>query len=105
MEIVVAGALSRGQTVPMRSVIPAVGLTCAFAFLYGATASRGSEVLSKPKLFQSLTEPPCSYCSTQNRKNLIRPDDPVLAWLRGAHNGGAFPLRHFIAAPRVIYDT
>jgi hypothetical protein len=56
-------------------------------------------------LFKSLTEPPCSYCSTQNRKNLIRPDDPVLAWLRGAHNGGAFPLRHFIAAPRVINDT
>jgi hypothetical protein len=55
--------------------------------------------------FKSLSEPPCSYCSTQNRKNLIRPDDPVLAWLRGAHNGGAFPLRHFIAAPRVINDT
>ncbi|MCI0746351.1 MAG: DUF3179 domain-containing protein [Verrucomicrobia subdivision 3 bacterium] len=52
-----------------------------------------------------LTEPPCSYCATQNRKNLIRADDRVLAWLRAAHNGGAFPLRHFIAGPRVINDT
>ncbi|HMJ66447.1 MAG TPA: DUF3179 domain-containing (seleno)protein [Candidatus Binatia bacterium] len=91
----------------MRSVIPAVGLTfAAVFFLASATASeRGSESLSKPKLFHSLTEPPCSYCSTQNRKNLVRSDDVVLAWLRGAHNGGAFPLRHFIAAPRVINDT
>src|SRR5215813_1763516 len=62
-------------------------------------------LLAKPGLFQSLTEPPCSYCSTQNRKNFIRPDDRVIAWVRGAHNGGAIPVRHFLAAPRVINDT
>jgi hypothetical protein len=62
-------------------------------------------LLAKPGQFQSLTEPPCSYCSTQNRKNFIRPDDRVIAWVRGAHNGGAIPLRHFLAAPRVINDT
>ena len=28
-----------------------------------------------------------------------------MAWIRGAHNGGAIPLRHFLAAPRVINDT
>ena len=55
--------------------------------------------------FKALTEPPCSYCSTQHRKGLIRGEDRVLAWLRAAHNGGAFPLRHFIAGPRVINDT
>lgn len=63
------------------------------------------ELLARPGLFKPLTEPPCSYCSTQNRKNLIRPEDRVVAWLRGAHNGGAIPLRHFLAAPRVINDT
>jgi hypothetical protein len=63
------------------------------------------EVLAKPGLFKSLTEPPCSYCSTQNRKNFVRPDDRVVAWIRGAHNGGAIPLRHFITTPRVINDT
>jgi uncharacterized protein DUF3179 len=62
-------------------------------------------LLAKPGLFQSLTEPPCSYCSTQNRKNFIQPNDRVIAWVRGAHNGGAIPLRHFLAAPRVINDT
>src|SRR5258706_246608 len=65
----------------------------------------GRELLPRPNLFKALTEPPCSYCSTQNRKNLIRADDRVIAWLRGAHNGGAIPMRHFLAAPRVINDT
>lgn len=62
-------------------------------------------LLIKPELFKPLTEPPCSYCSTQHRKGLILDNDRVLAWIRGAHNGGAFPLRHFLAGPRVINDT
>jgi hypothetical protein len=61
--------------------------------------------VDKPGLYHSLTEPPCSYCSTQNRKGLVRNDDLVIAWIRGAHNGGAIPIRHFLAAPRVINDT
>jgi hypothetical protein len=52
-----------------------------------------------------ITEPPCSYCSTQHVKALIQPDDRVIAWLRAVHNGGAFPLRHFLAGPRVVNDT
>jgi hypothetical protein len=62
-------------------------------------------ILARPGQFHQLTEPPCSYCSTQQRKGLVRTDDPVIAWVRGAHNGGAIPLRHFLAAPRVINDT
>lgn len=58
-----------------------------------------------PDLFTPLTEPPCSYCSTQHRKGLVRDDDPVVAWIRGAHNGGAIPVRHFLAGPRIINDT
>jgi uncharacterized protein DUF3179 len=61
--------------------------------------------LPKPGLFKSLTEPPCSYASTQNRKGFIRNDDRVIAWVRGAHNGGAIPIRLFLSAPRVINDT
>jgi hypothetical protein len=61
--------------------------------------------LFKPGAFPALTEPPCSYCSTQQRKNLIRADDRVIAWLRGAHNGGAFPVRFFLSGPRVVNDT
>ena len=59
----------------------------------------------EPGRFKALIEPPCSYCSTQHRKGLIRDQDRVLAWLRGSHNGGAFPIRHFIAGQRVINDT
>ena len=52
-----------------------------------------------------ITEPPCSYCSTQHAKSLIRGDDRVICWLRAAHNGGAFPIRLFLAGPRVVNDT
>ena len=62
-------------------------------------------IVPRPGLYTPLTEPPCSYCSTQNVKGLVRGDDAVIAWLRGAHNGGAFPLRHFLAGTRVVNDT
>jgi len=63
------------------------------------------KLIARPGLFESLTEPPCSYCSTESRKGFVKPDERVIAWVRGAHNGGAIPLRQFIAAPRVINDT
>ena len=63
------------------------------------------KLIARPGLFEPLTEPPCSYCSTQHRKRLVKDDDLVLAWIRGAHNGGAIPVRHFLAGPRVINDT
>ncbi len=62
-------------------------------------------LIAKPGLFKSLTEPPCSYCSTQDLKKLIHDDDPCIVWLRGMHNGGAAPLRYFLAGPRVVNDT
>lgn len=62
-------------------------------------------VLAKPGLYEPLTEPPCSYCITQDEKGFVRDDDRVVAWLRAKHQGGAIPLRHFLAAPRVINDT
>ena len=52
-----------------------------------------------------LNEPPCSYMAVQQSKGMVAPDERVLAWIRGKHNGGSFPLRHFIAGPRVINDT
>lgn len=58
-----------------------------------------------PEVITPVTEPPCSYCSTQHVKSLIRNDDRVIAWLRAAHNGGAFPIRLFLAGPRVVNDT
>ena len=71
----------------------------------GAETEPKRKLVIKPGLHLPLREPPCSYCSTEHRKGLVRDDDPVLAWIRGAHNGGAIPVRHFLAGPRVINDT
>ena len=65
----------------------------------------GHQVIIAPDRFQPLTEPPCSYCSTQHRKGFVNNDDRVVAWLRGAHNGGAAPLKFFLSGPRVLNDT
>jgi len=104
-------ALVSHQRKPGRQLrIVSVAVICAVCFWgcllrsgFGAEDARFT--LAKPGLFKPLTEPPCSYCSTQNRKNLVRSDDRVIAWIRGAHNGGAAPLRYFLAAPRVVNDT
>ncbi|MGB7345967.1 MAG: DUF3179 domain-containing (seleno)protein [Pirellulaceae bacterium] len=89
-------------------------LTASMLFLlFGSDAARLAEadenqtgsikLLGAP--IKPITEPPCSYCSTQQVKSLIRGDDRVIAWLRAAHNGGAFPIRLFLAGPRVVNDT
>ncbi len=94
-------------------LLPLVFVCCSIALvrdrLVGdeprTSAEPAPTIIAKPDLFVPLTEPPCSYCSTQQRKGLILPGDRVIAWLRGAHNGGAVPLRHFLSGPRVINDT
>ncbi len=69
------------------------------------SAGSDGRLMAKPGMFKQLTEPPCSYCSTQNRKGLIRSDDRAIAWTRAVHNGGAIPIRLFLSVPRVINDT
>jgi hypothetical protein len=89
-------------------VIAAFVATCGCAGLSSEGDGAGSGEKKRrirPGLFAPLTEPPCSYCSTQHRKRLVRDDDPVIAWIRASHNGGAIPLRHFLSSPRVINDT
>ena len=80
-----------------------IALVCSFGSVIDLRGE-GSE-LRKPGLFKSLTEPPCSYMSTEHRKGFVRYDDPAVAWIRGPHNGGAIPLRHFLSGPRIINDT
>ena len=80
-------------------------LCYTFPMRYLLLSAVAATLLPKPGLYRSLTEPACSYASTQNRKGLIRPDDRVIAWIRAVHNGGAIPLRHFLALPRAINDT
>jgi len=86
-------------------VMGALSFACHLAVLAAGEASPPPKLVPRPGLFQSLTEPPCSYCSTENRKGFVKAEERVIAWIRCAHNGGAIPLRHFIAAPRAINDT
>jgi hypothetical protein len=91
-------------------IVAVCGGLLATSFFAGAADPVGNSagkpaIVAKPGLFKPLTEPSCSYCSTQHRKKLIAADDRVICWLRAAHNGGAIPLRHFLAGPRVINDT
>lgn len=89
------------------AVIAALALLAAGADYSGAANADEPprELVIAAGRFTPITEPPCSYCSTQHRKGLVRDDDLVIAWLRGAHNGGAIPVRHFLAGPRIINDT
>jgi hypothetical protein len=81
-------------------VVVLLATSCAM----GQTPPPGIERVDAGQ-FRALTEPPCSYCSTQHRKGFIQGKDRVVAWLRAAHNGGAIPIRHFLSGPRVINDT
>ena len=82
-------------------------LTTMLAAAVMANVEAQEEALSsvRRQSAEPITEPPCSYCSTQHTKSLIQNDDRVIAWLRAAHNGGAFPIRYFLSGPRVVNDT
>jgi hypothetical protein len=81
-----------------------LGCICV-ALAHNLHADDPKPVTRVPAEVTPITEPPCSYCSTQHLKSFIRPDDRVIAWLRADHNGGSFPIRHFLAGPRVVNDT
>jgi uncharacterized protein DUF3179 len=90
----------------LRFQVDALALVVALLVAVASSADEPqAKLIALPDLFTPLTEPPCSYCSTQHRKRLIDDGDLVLAWIRGAHNGGAISVRHFLAGPRVINDT
>ena len=86
-------------------MLSALCLALTLAHTLGQAAAAAEIERVEAGRFRALTEPPCSYCSTQDLKGLIRREDRVVAWLRAAHNGGAIPLRHFLSGPRVINDT
>lgn len=80
-----------------------IRFAAALALLVNSHAA--DDVLALPAHIPALTEPPCSYCSTQDRKGILKQDDRVVSWLRASHNGGAAPLKYFLANPRVLNDT
>lgn len=68
---------------------------------------RGQSIVAAPDFFQTLVNPQCSHCrdEAKRRSAELRDDDRVLAWTRGKYDGGAVPVRFFLAPYRVISDT
>jgi hypothetical protein len=66
-----------------------------------------SKVIARPDAFQTLVNPACSHCidESKRRSKELRPEDRVLAWIRGYSEGGAIPIRFFLNTYRVISDS
>ena len=66
-----------------------------------------SKFLEKPGAFETLVNPNCSHCidEAKRRAPQLQKAEPVLAWIRGKYDGGAIPVRFFLAPYRVISDT
>jgi hypothetical protein len=88
----------------------------AFAFfapLITANVTFGDEpppqpnVLAMPDAFKTLVNPQCSHCrdEAKRRAGELKSDDRILAWTRGYSEGGAIPIRFFLAPYRVISDS
>jgi hypothetical protein len=64
-------------------------------------------VVSKPDAFTTLVNPSCSHCRDEAARRAadLKPQDRVLCWTRGYSDGGAIPVRFFLAPYRVISDS
>ena len=72
-----------------------------------AAAGEKPTVVARPDAFETLVNPNCSHCVDEAKRRVkdLKPDDPVLAWTRGYSDGGAIPVRFFLAPYRVISDS
>jgi hypothetical protein len=88
--------------------LPFVGLLSLVSVLPAAADSPASpRLIEKPAAFETLINPACSHCrdEAKRRATELKPDDLVLAWTRGYSDGGAIPVRFFLAPYRVISDS
>ncbi|MBM3983817.1 MAG: DUF3179 domain-containing protein, partial [Planctomycetes bacterium] len=78
-----------------------------FVLLTGFARADEPKLAPKPDAFPALVNPNCSHCvdEAKRRAKELRPDDPVLMWTRGYSDGGAIPVRFFLAKHRVISDS
>jgi len=72
-----------------------------------AVEPAAKHLIIQPDAFQTLVNPPCSYCriEAKRRSQELRDDDRALCWIRGHADGGAIPIRFFLNAYRVISDS
>lgn len=82
----------------------------AAALAAGENAANNADdakLLVQPDFFKTLVNPECSHCKDEAKRRAgeLRDDDRVLGWTRGKYDGGAIPLRFFLAPYRVISDS
>ena len=81
------------------------------ALFFGASdrifAENKSPLVARPDLFQTLVNPNCSHLvdEVKRRPNDLKPEERVLAWIRGYSEGGGIPHRLFFSKYPVISDT
>lgn len=87
------------------ALLPLLFLT--FANARPADPPKEPPVVARPEAFQTLVNPECSHCRDEARRRAgeLRPDDRVLAWVRGYSDGGAIPIRFFLNPYRVVSDS
>lgn len=105
---VVRAVLPKQDKKPVKpSVIIAAFQKLTNADSPGANGAGKPVLIARPDAFKTLVNPPCSYCVTEAKRRAgeLKPNEPVLAWTRSNHEGGAIQYRFFLEPYRVISDT
>jgi hypothetical protein len=89
---------------------PSVLLLSVLAFLAGLAVAEEPvkpTLVPRPDAFKTLVNPSCSHCRDEAKRRAadLKADDRVLCWTRGYSDGGAIPIRFFLAPYRVISDS
>src|SRR5258706_2878326 len=98
----------RNSFIPMFLVgILSVAALCAADGPATKPVAGEPKFVAQPDCFKPLVNPQCSHCIDEAKRRAadLRDDDRVLAWTRGKYDGGAVPLRFFLAPYRVISDS
>jgi hypothetical protein len=82
-------------------------LTVTLVLFIGAALAADPPTIVNPGAFETLVNLQFSHCRDEAKRRAadLRGDDPVLAWTRGYSDGGAIPIRFFLAKHRVISDS
>src|SRR5271170_251684 len=86
---------------------PPLLLVSALALTWAPfAAAQPPIVVAKPDAFETLVNPTCSHCRDEAaRRADLTPADRVLCWTRGYSDGGAIPIRFFLAGHLIISDS
>src|SRR5947209_3253498 len=83
-----------------------VGVAALVVVVVSFPAAAEPPVVARPDAFETLVNPKCSHCRDEAaRRADLTAGDRALCWTRGYSDGGAIPIRFFLAAHRVVSDS